>query len=324
MDALVHFLQEQWFGVVSLGGGIIASYIFYKKACKEKRPMYTIANNKMIANAVSELGPLKILYDNQEIPNVTATDVVFWNDGKETIHFDDIASADPLRFVATEPNEIITVRLLSSSSPANKLSPERIDKTSIELRFDYLDKGQGGFFQILHTGVKPDDLQLLGSIKGAGHPLVVTGTKRMVSFFFILQIALMLLLGWLITDEARIAQIQLNDMMKYSLTRLTDERTRHEYLRKTLDLLENEGRIDVEMQRNYLEALRVTNEAAGNDLDKLKTIIDKKANRVFPASVCVGLSIFLGLLQLFWERKIKTPVYPKHLIGIDKTTSSIK
>ena len=323
MEGLVRFALEQWFGIASFAGGVLVSYIFYKKACKEKKPVYTITSNKMIVNSVSEFGSLKILYDNQEVPNVTATDVVFWNDGKETIQFDDIASADPIRIAVTEPNEILTARLLNLSSPANKFWIEQKNKTSAEVHFEYLDKGQGGFFQILHTGIRPDDLQLLGSIKGAGTPRLIIDKKKIITLFVVAQILIVFLLGWFLAGDMRVTKQQLNGMWEYTLTRFKDERVRHDYLRKTLDLLETEGRFDIEMQHNYLEALKITNEAAGNDLERLRTILDEKPDTLPYISACLIVSLCLGLLQLLLERTGIT-AYPRKLTHIDKRSDQTK
>jgi hypothetical protein len=41
------------------------------------------------------------------------------------------------------------------------------DGTSAYIFFDYLDKGQGGIIQVIHTGLSSSDLTLNGDIKGA-------------------------------------------------------------------------------------------------------------------------------------------------------------
>jgi hypothetical protein len=37
MEIIVTFLKTNWFGVVSLVGGVLASYIFYRRSLKEAK-----------------------------------------------------------------------------------------------------------------------------------------------------------------------------------------------------------------------------------------------------------------------------------------------
>jgi hypothetical protein len=110
-----------------------------------------------------------MLYAGKPIENLTVTKVAFWNAGKETIHSNDIASADPLVVKIKNDHEMLNAKVTYSKNPANQFSISDIkNQKQFTLQFDYLDKDEGAIIQILHTGISGEDIDVTGTVKGVG------------------------------------------------------------------------------------------------------------------------------------------------------------
>ena len=113
-----------------------------------------------------------MLYSRQTIENLTVTKLAFWNGGRETINNQDIASIDPLAVYVKSGYKILSAKVLSSKNSSNQFSITTADdKSNMKLHFEYLDKNDGGVIQFLHTGKSSDDIEVRGTIKGAGKPI---------------------------------------------------------------------------------------------------------------------------------------------------------
>ncbi len=149
--------------------GLVLVVIFYIRGQKTKRPTFLIRSSNLIADFSSKLDKLQILYDAKRIESLTVSKIALWNDGRQTIDSRDVAEADPLRIVLKEPYSILDVSVIYEKNGANKfqiLSPE--GERSVNIIFDYLDKGEGSVIQLIHTGRGSSDIEVLGIVKGFG------------------------------------------------------------------------------------------------------------------------------------------------------------
>lgn len=132
-----------------------------------KQPMWSKHNNSVIYNKGKLIEKLEIVYDGKKIDNVTTSQVLFWNHGTQVIQSQDVSSTDPLRIKVDKTVNILDVKVLSSTLPGDAFQVELDkDENVIFIRFDSLDRGDGGVIQILHTGLVSDEVRLLGSIRG--------------------------------------------------------------------------------------------------------------------------------------------------------------
>lgn len=151
--------------------GLIAGYIFYRKGLRTKEPCYAMKTETLIAGYSAKFEDLKILYKDKQIENLSVSRIAFWNNGIETIELNDIAPKAPLVVFAEDEVEILDAKVLQQTNRSNDFSIHLLDNNKFaQILFDYIDKGQGAVFQVIHTGTSPfdiADLIIWGDIKGA-------------------------------------------------------------------------------------------------------------------------------------------------------------
>lgn len=151
--------------------GIILAIIFFIRSRRTKEPRYAIRSTNLMRNFTSRFKALEMTYAGEQISNLTATKLAFWNNGKDTINGRDIAVADPLMVKVKDEYKILDSGVLCAKNAANQFSIKRADDGShVLIQFDYLDEDEGGVIQLLHTGKSSDDIEVCGTIKGAGKP----------------------------------------------------------------------------------------------------------------------------------------------------------
>jgi hypothetical protein len=184
-------------GLVLAIVSLVAAFIFYKKSLKTKEPIYIVSKISLIQNNISQMNGLEISYKDRKIENLSASKIVFWNKGTETIDNQDIIKQDPLRIECSENNHILEATVIGSNKLANQLSLEVRDSgKAAYLTFEYLDKNNGGIFQIIHTGISSNDIFFKGELKGAVIQVYKNSqTNRVQNFLFaaLLQLSLVLI-----------------------------------------------------------------------------------------------------------------------------------
>lgn len=154
------------FGILSL----IFAYIFYKKTKRFKKILYLKKSFNLIKNFTQRIDErLSLKYDNEDIQNLTITNILLCNTGNETINFADIAKADPIKICSSNKASILKLNIIYSDNVANNfklLHPH--NKDSYILHFDYIDKREKVIIKALHSGKSSDDIALEGHIKGIG------------------------------------------------------------------------------------------------------------------------------------------------------------
>src|SRR5688572_6382101 len=84
---------------------IILAFYFYKKAQREKRPVFARRTTRLVQPYLSSLKSLNIQYQGQDVKTLSLTKFSFWNAGKDPIRKEDIAPGDPL-FIQASTNII--------------------------------------------------------------------------------------------------------------------------------------------------------------------------------------------------------------------------
>lgn len=146
---------------------LIAAIFFYFRGKKYRKPCWDMVTSNLISDFSSNFIGLQVLYKNKAVKYFSVSKIIFWNSGKETINWHDVATADPLRVIALNNTEILDNKITSSNNIANKFTIELSKDHKVGyIKFDYIDKNQGCVLQIVHTGNTSNDLFLAGSIKG--------------------------------------------------------------------------------------------------------------------------------------------------------------
>ncbi|QKF73011.1 hypothetical protein AFAEC_0836 [Aliarcobacter faecis] len=165
IDAFLIFINQGWVGIII---GIVMSFLLYKISIRKTIPAYQIHFLEIIRKNKLELSKdIKILYNDKAVDNLTKIEIVFWNEGKDTLKKENIVSKDLLRFEFSEDTIILNAQIISKTREINqsfiKISED--NQNIAYFGFDYLDNHDGMIFEIIHTGenVYPT---IKGSIKG--------------------------------------------------------------------------------------------------------------------------------------------------------------
>jgi hypothetical protein len=105
----------------------------------------------------------------------------FANFGREPIRSQDIAPANPLR-VQVEGVRVLDISLAGVHRDVSQIDLAELElgeeKSHADVRFDFLDKDDGGLVRILSTGKKGAEINLVGDI--IGMPLGIVRTDKPV------------------------------------------------------------------------------------------------------------------------------------------------
>jgi hypothetical protein len=149
--------------------GIISSIVIYYKGRERKSISYNVVDNHLISNFKQKINGLTIQYSGKDIERLSVTNFIFWNNGTETIHRDNIPHKDKFSITIKDGNYILDKSIINVTNKANKIDPILSnDKKKIDIDFEYLDKGNGFILKIFHTGEKYNDFDVNGSIMGFG------------------------------------------------------------------------------------------------------------------------------------------------------------
>lgn len=145
---------------------VTVSILLYFKSKKSKDPIYLTKSYSIIDDYISAINGLEIKYQEHEIKRLTISKVAFWNGGRDTINRDDIAPSDKLRIEVEGDGEIISARPILEKRDAININAI-VQNNQAYIGFDFLDYGDGGIFEIYHTGSADIPLKLNGTIKSA-------------------------------------------------------------------------------------------------------------------------------------------------------------
>lgn len=135
---------------------------------KRKEPWWAVRNNILIEGYSTKLTGLTVMFDGAPVENLSVARVLFWNKGRETIRREDISAAEPICLRAVNDTKLLKVTLLAVNESANLFEePTIVSQKEGLIKFDFIDRGQGAVFQVVHTGTSRDDIWMGGVIKGA-------------------------------------------------------------------------------------------------------------------------------------------------------------
>lgn len=149
---------------------ILLAVFFYFLSQKNKIPCYEAVSYTIIEGLHNSLGELKVYYKGSVQKRITATRMVFWNDGKETIDKRDTVEKDLLRIEIPSFIEVLDIKIIDFSSDSNSVSmQDKIvseDKSIYPLDFEYLDNNEYFVIQIIHNASAEEEFGFKGKIKG--------------------------------------------------------------------------------------------------------------------------------------------------------------
>ena len=112
-------------------------------------------------------GEISILFNGQPVQRLVVTRLAFWNAGNTTVRRTDLVERDPLTVYFEAQTTILGSRTVSETRAVNdfRLSLNHDIPSQALMRFDYLDRGDGAIFEIIHTGSR-GGVSIKGSVRG--------------------------------------------------------------------------------------------------------------------------------------------------------------
>ena len=151
MREVLAFLNHGWVGTTVGFLGIISGLFLYWRS-KIGGIVAIQSNDVSMIGRDDSVFPseLVIRYRNDVVPQITSSTVWIWNAGRKTIRGDAAVPSDPLRLEFA--GEILNIATIRATRGAIGIECVVSAPSSIECRFDFLEPGDGGVFEILHSG----------------------------------------------------------------------------------------------------------------------------------------------------------------------------
>ncbi len=142
----------------------IIGIISAAKGRTKKEISYKLSSCRLFNKFEKSIEPLKILYNDNLVKDLSRTNIAFWNSGNATINREDIVSDCIIR--GTDTCKILGADIFASIEEANdfKVDLDIVGNTAT-FDFKYVDRNQGIIIQIIHTG-NSEQLKMEGKIKG--------------------------------------------------------------------------------------------------------------------------------------------------------------
>jgi len=160
-------MSESWLTMI-VGAiiGIVLSYILWL-ITKAKTRVYSRMGDSLLVDTEGRpaADKLQINFDGHAVPRVTSTSYGIWNGGNTTIDGKSISAVDPLRLVLEGEGEILQVTMEEQTRYGNDADIILANPKYADLKFEYLEKGDGFRVNVIHTA-RPGELKQLGEIKG--------------------------------------------------------------------------------------------------------------------------------------------------------------
>lgn len=165
---VLDWLAKGWVGSLIGLLGVAAAVVTYFLTRQRGLVAYRYTGRRLLGLASEGLpSGIRVFYHDQEIPRLTRSLVVIWNEGEKTITSDDIVSSDPFRLRVQGDGRVLAATVLREARDVSKFtaSVRSTAPNEIELGFAFLDSGDGAVVEVLHTS-HGRHVDVLGTIRG--------------------------------------------------------------------------------------------------------------------------------------------------------------
>jgi len=163
--------QSGWFAIVMLCltlGSIVWAMYTYFDTKQEKAPTYSVENTALLSKSRISIKKLKVLYGDVPVHQLTSTNIRFWNAGRKAIDGKDISRSEPLCICVPKDAQVLSYDSIKETAtnakptltPSNTHSGKRI-----LVDFEFLNRSEGFWIQILHDGDADCVWRVTGKIK---------------------------------------------------------------------------------------------------------------------------------------------------------------
>ena len=150
---MLEFLNQGWVGTIVGTGGVALALILYWRSrisgiiAFQSRDVSMIGGDKAVFPAEVE-----VRYRGTLVPGLTSSTVWIWNAGKKTVRGVDIVAHDPLQLSFS--GEVLNVKIRKVTRESVRITADAPQGAEATVRcgFEFLDPGDGGVLEVLHTG----------------------------------------------------------------------------------------------------------------------------------------------------------------------------
>jgi len=146
----------------------ILAIVLYLKSKPLKILAYANRMFMVVTDRSKKIEGLDVTVDGQTTPVVTVNRIALWNAGNRTISSEDFSSKDPIIIGPSHNVDVFRIEILEQTRIANQPAFIKVTKKPnfYEIKFDYLDPGDGILTDFIHNGDANKEFGITGSIKG--------------------------------------------------------------------------------------------------------------------------------------------------------------
>lgn len=163
-----------WFSVTSLAlavSGLVYSILHNYYQNKKKKPSYWIKTTHLVRDSIKGIKGVRILFNDEEIPNISSTVFVFLNSGKDAIKNTDIASRNPIKITIESQYKILDAFIEKHTNEDNNFKIQlQDDNHSIYINFEFMEYKDGITLRLIHTAPDSNSFTVSGKVI-AGEPI---------------------------------------------------------------------------------------------------------------------------------------------------------
>ena len=189
LQNLIEFLNQGWVGATIGTLSLAAALLIWWRSRIGPIIAYQSRQLSLVGQDSSIFPPEVVVhYKGNVVPRITSSTVVIWNAGRKTVRSTDIVSRDRIRLVF--PSRVLNVRVIKTSRSVIAISSNVKSDTAVEFGFEFLDPGDGGVIEVLHSGEPQAPIcrgTVIGMPKGPqywGHAWS-TSSRRFIYFAFL-------------------------------------------------------------------------------------------------------------------------------------------
>ena len=169
MQEFIQVLNLGWIGTIVGLAGVTVGLLSYWRTRISGIIAFQSHDVSMIGgdNAVFP-SEVEVRYRKTPVPRLTSSTIWMWNAGNKTVEGEDIIEHDPLRLRFS--GEVLNVRIIKVTREVLQIKAYEARDASKKKRrtvycgFGFLDPGDGGVLEVLHTG-SADAPKCFGTIK---------------------------------------------------------------------------------------------------------------------------------------------------------------
>ena len=168
LNEILDYLAPGWVGSLIGLIGIAAAGITYVLSRQRAIISYRTRGVRLLGHAESKLpDEVTVLYRGKDIPRLTRSVVVLWNDGEKTVLGVDIVSEDPIRVDVGDDGSVVACTVLTTTRSVLQVTCQQSKECAqtANISFSFLDPKDGLVVEILHTG-KERYPKVKGTIRG--------------------------------------------------------------------------------------------------------------------------------------------------------------